>query len=155
VSARQRLGETPLQDAPTHALATLWLGPARRYRLATDAQWQAIAPPFAGRRRSIHSPRHVLDALLGRAAARPLAKTGCPWRYLPDSFPPWQTVYGRAYARPHLRRWVERDLLTGLLHRLRRLVRRKAGRDPSPSLAIIDSPSVKTSHVGGPRSLVR
>lgn len=75
-----------------------------------------------------------------------LAKTGCQWRYLPDSFPPWQTVYY------HLKRWVARGLLIGLVHRLRGLVRQRAGRDPSPSLAIIDSQSVKTSHVGGPRS---
>ena len=106
----------------------------------TDAQWKAIAPQFAGRRHAKHHPRRVLDACLY------LAKTGCQWRYLPGSFPPWQTVYY------HLRRWAERGLLTGLVHRLRRLVRRKAGRDPSPSLAVIDSQSVKTSHVGGPRS---
>ena len=106
----------------------------------TDAQWQTIAPQLTGRRPTQHPPRHVLDALLY------LAKTGCQWRYLPDSFPPWQTVYY------HLRRWMERGQLTGLVHHLRRLVRRKAGREPSPSLAIIDSQSVKTSHVGGPRS---
>ena len=114
---------------------------SRRYGSdLTDAQWQAIAPTLAGRRPTTHHPRHVLDALLY------LAKTGCQWRYLPDSFPPWQTVYY------HLRRWIARDALTGLVHHLRRLVRRKAGRDESPSLAIIDSQSVKTSHAGGPRS---
>jgi transposase len=21
-------------------------------------------------------------------------RTGCAWRYLPDDFPPWRTVYG-------------------------------------------------------------
>jgi len=83
----------------------------------------------------------VLDALLY------LAKTGCQWRYLPDSFPPWQTVYY------HFRRWIERGVLTALMHRLRRLVRRRAGRAPSPSAAIIDSQSVPTSHVGGVRGL--
>ena len=105
----------------------------------TDAQWQAIAPQFAGHRSIKHPARRVLDALFY------LAKTGCRWRYLPDSFPPWQSVY---YV---LRRWIERGLLDGLLHRLRRLVRRKRGRHPSPSAAVIDGQSVKTSHVGGPR----
>ncbi len=138
-SVRQRLTGPTSPDAPTHALATLRIGPARRIRLATDAQWQAIAPLFAGHRPIKHSARRVLDALLY------LAKTGCQWRYLPDSFPPWQSVYDV------LRRWIERGLLDGLLHRLRRLVRQRAGRAPSPSVAVIDSQSVKTSHVGGPR----
>lgn len=78
----------------------------------TDAQWQAIAPLLAGHRPIKHHPRHILNALLY------LAKTGCQWRYLPDSFPPWQTVYY------HLRRWIEKDLFTGLVHR---------PRSPSPS----------------------
>lgn len=114
---------------------------SRRYGSdLTDAQWETIAPLFAGHRSIKHHPRHVLNALFY------LTKTGCQWRYLPDSFPPWQSVY---YV---LRRWIERGLLDGLLHHLRRLVRRRAGRDPSPSVAVIDSQSVKTSHVGGPRS---
>lgn len=113
---------------------------SRRYGSdLTDAQWQAIAPQFAGHRFIKHHPRHVLNALLY------LAKTGCQWRYLPDPFPPWQSVY---YV---FRRWAEKGILMALVHRLRGLVRLQAGRDPSPSAAIIDSQSVKTSHVGGVR----
>ena len=94
---------------------------SRRYGSdLTDAQWEVIAPLLAGHRPIKHHPRHVLDALLY------LAKTGCQWRYLPDTYPPWQTVYY------HFRRWAERGLLTRLLHRLRRAVRRKAGRDAEP-----------------------
>lgn len=113
---------------------------SRRYGSdLTDAQWEAIAPLFAGHRSIKHHPRHLLDALLY------VAKTGCQWRYLPPSFPPWQSVY---YT---LRRWITRGILVGLLHHLRGLVRRQAGRQPSPSVAVIDSQSVKTSHVGGVR----
>lgn len=48
----------------------------------TDAQWKAIAPLVQGRNPARHPTRCVLDALMY------LAKTGCQWRYLPDTFPP-------------------------------------------------------------------
>src|SRR5690606_39514197 len=93
---------------------------SRRYGSdLTDAQWECIAPLLGGHRSIKHHPRHVLDAVFY------LTKTGGQWRYLPDTYPPWQTVYY------HFRRWSDGGLLTRLLHRLRRAVRRKAGRERS------------------------
>lgn len=105
----------------------------------TDAQWQTIKPLFQGQTFRIHQPRNLCNALFY------LNKTGCQWRMLPDGFPPWQTVYY------HFRRWTKKGLFTRLTDALRRCVRIKAGRKASPSLAIIDSQSVKTSHMGGVR----
>ena len=34
-----------------------------------------------------HSLRTVFDAIFY------VLRAGCPWRYLPANFPPWQTVY--------------------------------------------------------------
>ncbi len=60
----------------------------RRYSSdLTDAQWEAIAPLLDTQRRRRHDLRTILDAVFY------LTKTGCPWRMLPEPFPPWQTVY--------------------------------------------------------------
>lgn len=105
----------------------------------TDAQWQHIAHFFKGQTFRKYHPRDLLNALFY------LNKTGCQWRYLPKSFPHWKTVYY------HFRRWMASGLLERLHDALRRAARVKTGRNASPSAAIIDSQSVKTSQVGGQR----
>jgi putative transposase len=63
---------------------------------------------------------------------------------LPDSFPPWSTVFSR------FRRWRLDGTLRRAHETLRRLVRRRAGRAAEATGAIIDSQSAKTTGVGGP-----
>jgi transposase len=70
---------------------------------------------------------------------------GIAWRLLPSDFPPWPTVY----------RWLAafRDGLVfeKINHALVMTNRERVGRDASPSAAIIDGQSVKTTESGGPR----
>ena len=68
-----------------------------------------------------------------------LDRAGCAWRYLPDSFPPWRTVYGYFAA------WRDDGTLARLHDALRAQVRAAAGRDPEPTAAIIDSQSVRAA----------
>jgi putative transposase len=83
--------------------------------------------------------RAILDAIFY------LLKTGCQWCMLPREFAPWQTVYY------YFRRWKQRGLIRRMHAALRQVVRLKAGRETTPSLAIIDCQSVKTTRRSGER----
>src|SRR3954452_20682705 len=72
-------------------------------------------------------------------------RVGGPWRALPPGWPPWRTVSG----------WFRRRLEPGLFDALPREVarrrRRKGGRRPGPTLAIVDTQAVRCIAVRGPR----
>src|SRR3984957_11632612 len=58
----------------------------------TDAQWrrlQRVLPRQRAGPEAIRGDRLFIDAVLYRA------KTGCPWRDLPERFGPWKSVYNR------------------------------------------------------------
>ena len=59
---------------------------------------------------------------------------------LPHEFPAWQTVYS------FFRRAKETGLWDKILQHLVKVTRRRAGRNPNPTYAIIDSQSVDTAY---------
>src|SRR3954453_23441411 len=72
-------------------------------------------------------------------------RVGGPWRALPAGWPPWRTVYG------WFRRWLDLGLLDVLLREGARRRRRKGGRRPGPTLAVVDTQAVKCIAVRRPR----
>lgn len=83
--------------------------------------------------------REIVNALLY------LLRTGCQWRMLPHDLPPWQTVYY------HHRKWRLNGIWKKINHLLHRQVRQQARREATPSAAIVDAQSVKTTLVKGKR----
>mgnify|MGYP004526569793 FL=1 len=69
-----------------------------------------------------------------------ILKTGCQWRILPKDFPPYNTVLY------YFNKWEWEGVFEELMDTLHRMVRKLLGREETPSLGIIDSRSVKSSH---------
>jgi transposase len=109
----------------------------------TDEEWAAVEPllPGAARtgRKRLIDLREVLNAI------RYMVRSGCEWRMLPVHFAPWQTVYW------WFRRFV-RQMLFRTIHDVVLMIdRERAGRNPQPSAAVIDSQTVKSPAPGGSR----
>jgi transposase len=78
-----------------------------------------------------------------------ILSTGCQWRALPRDLPPRSTVHD------YLDLWSYDGTLDRIHHTLYVACREQEQRETSPTVAIIDSQSVKSAEKGGPASICR
>jgi transposase len=105
----------------------------------TDEEWALVEPHLPPPRKV--DRRSLVDGIIF------ILTTGCQWRQLPKDFPPKSTTHDY---------FAELDyegILTRIHHALYEEARRLAGRNETPTLAIVDSQSVKGAEKGGPKSI--
>lgn len=113
----------------------------------SDTEWRIIsrllpAAKPGGRPRTTEL-RSVVNAIFY------VLRSGCAWRMLPQDFPPFPTVY------MYFKQWRDDGTWERVHDVLRDRLRRLEGRKKSPSAAIVDSQSVKTTEKGGPAATTR
>ena len=107
----------------------------KRYSSDTSkAEWKIIQPllPKFGNNLQI-PPRRIVDGILY------VNRTGIQWREMPSDYPNWSSVFY------HYNKWRQDDLFERINEALVKQQREKRGRKASPTGAIMDSQSVKTT----------
>jgi putative transposase len=108
----------------------------------TDEQWAILEPLIpvhtTGRPRQVNM-REVLNAIFY------LNRSGCQWEMLPHDLPAKSTVYD------HFAQWKADGTWQKITDALRQQVRVAGGHDPNPSVASIDSQTVKATEIADSR----
>jgi transposase len=101
----------------------------------TDTEWLLIGPLLppakrGGNKRTVDE-REIVNGVMY------VLSTGCQWAALPTDLPPRSTV------NDYFHRWDDDGTLARIHHALYVQCREQAGREASPTAAIIDSQSVR------------
>ena len=103
-----------------------------QYEPLTDSQWQHIKEYLPIQRKRKYDLREIINAIL-------ILRIGSQWRNLPESFPPWKSVYY------YFSKWKKDGTLQNINEGLNRKERKRQGKEATPSMLSIDSQSIKAA----------
>lgn len=110
----------------------------------SDEEWAFIAPYLT--LIDQNSPQRRYEMRESFNALRWIVRTGAQWRMLPTNFPPWHTVYAQT------QRWIEAGCFEDIVDDLREVLREALGKKPHPTVAIIDSQTLRSTPESGARA---
>jgi transposase len=110
----------------------------------TDDEWEFLAPYLTLMDEAAPQREYPLREVFN--ALRWLVRTGGQWRLIPHDLPPWTAVYQQT------RRWLQWGCFEAIVHDIRVVLREKAGKQPWPTAAILDSRTLRSTPESGPRA---
>ncbi len=109
----------------------------------SDKEWEVIRPFLEYSNGYGHKRKHEIRIVIN--AIFYVSKTGCQWRFLPQDFPNWKTVY------TYYRRLSTNGIWDKILDNINARKRTNYGKDIETSFIIIDAQSIKTTGKGEER----
>jgi len=97
----------------------------------SDEEWELVAPYLT--LMTEDAPQRVYPMREVFNGVRFIAKTGAPWRYMPNDLPPREVVYQQS------QRWIQAGVFEAMVHDLRVVLRLVEGRRSKPTAAILES----------------
>jgi transposase len=110
----------------------------------TDEEWAFCASYLTLMKEDAPQREHALRAVFN--AVRYMVRVGCPWRMIPNDFPPASSVYQQ------VQRGIKAGCFEALAHDLRKLLRMLTERAAQPSAAILDGRTLQSTPESGARA---
>jgi transposase len=110
----------------------------------SDEEWAFVVPYLVLLDESSGQRRYPLREVFN--GMRYILKSGAPWRWMPNDFPPWEIVYQQT------QRWIRAGVFVAMVEDLRVLLRICEGKEPLPSAAIFDSRTLQSTPESGARA---
>src|SRR5690242_19948499 len=114
----------------------------------SDDEWAFVAPYLT--LMTEHAPQRVYELREVFNGLRYTARTGAPWRWMPDDLPPWHVVYQQT------QRWLGAGVFQTMMDDLRAILRMAQGRNAEPTVVIFavifDSRTLQSSPESGARA---